>query len=159
VDRPFWNCDDSGADPAGRPALAETAGIARLGTVSLTYLTVACRFRGQVAGVLRRTLRAQEEAEAAQMPACMGVVRANQAWVAWRRGDAAAAERQARDALALWKESPLVYAYQSLALWPLVGVALARGRDAGARGYVRALLDPKQQRLPDALNTPLEAAL
>lgn len=59
----------------------------------------------------------------------------------------------------LWRQSPLVYPFQWQALWPLVGVALAQGREDEAWAHVQALLEPKQQRLPDGLDAALEAAV
>jgi hypothetical protein len=139
--------------------LAETGGVSRMRTLSLTYLTVLHRFRGEAGGVLSYAQRAQGAAEAAQMPDYVAAARGNQAWLAWRRGDLPAAEQRAQEAVALWRQSPLVYPFQWLALWPLLGVALARGREDEAWAHVQALLEPKQQRLPDGLNAALEAAL
>ena len=139
--------------------LAETCGAAWIRTLSLTYLTVLHRFRGQQDGVSSHALRAREAAEAAAMPDYIAASRANQAWLAWRREDLSAAEQLCREALAQWRQSPLVYPFQWQALWPLIGVALARGREDEAWAHARSLLEPAQQRLPDSLNAALEAAL
>ncbi len=139
--------------------LAETSGIVPLRILILTYLTVLGRFRGQIDGVLNHALRAQEAAEAAQMPDYVAAAMGNQAWLAWRKRDLPAAEQRGQEALVIWRQSPLVYPFQWQALWPLVGMALARGRDEEAWGYARALLEPTQQRLPDELSSTLEAAV
>jgi DNA-binding SARP family transcriptional activator len=139
--------------------LAEASGAIWMQTLSLTYLTVLRRFRGREDEVLDYALRAREAAEAAHMPDYVAAARGNQAWVAWRRQNLRAAEQKGQEALLLWRQSPLVYPFQWQALWPLVGVALARGREDEAWTYAQALLEPKQQRLPDGLNAALEAAL
>jgi len=139
--------------------LSEASGVATSLTLSLTYLTVLCRFRGQIDGVSRYAQRAQEAAEASHMPDYVAAAKGNQAWLAWRRRDLRAAEQRGQEALPIWRQSPLVYPFQWQALWPLIAVALARGQEDEAWAYVQALLEPTQQRLPDALNTPLEAAV
>ena len=110
-------------------------------------------------GVLSYALRAQEAAEAAHMPDYVAAAKGNQAWLAWRRRDLPAAEQRGQEALALWRQSPLVYPFQWQALWPLIAVALARGREDEAWAHAQALLEPTQQRLPDELNAALEAAV
>jgi hypothetical protein len=139
--------------------LAETCGIVPMRTLSLTYLTVLCRFRGRMDGVQNFALRAQEAAERAQMPDYVAAAKGNQAWIAWRRRDLLAVEQRGQEALVLWRMSPLVYPFQWQALWPLVAVALAQGREEDAWVSIQALLESTQQRLPDKLNTPLEAAV
>jgi tetratricopeptide (TPR) repeat protein len=103
--------------------------------------------------------RAQEAAEPAHMPDYVAAAKGNLAWVAWRRRDLAVAQQRGQEALAIWRESPLVYPFQWQALWPLIGVALARGREEEAFTYAEALLEPTQQQLPQELNTALEEAI
>ena len=93
------------------------------------------------------------------MPDYVAAAKGNQAWVAWRRRDLSVAEQRGQEALGLWRESPLMYPFQWQALWPVLAVALAQGRDEEAWAHVQALLEPTQQRLPDRLNSVLEAAL
>jgi DNA-binding SARP family transcriptional activator len=139
--------------------LAETRGLAWMRTLSLTYLTVLSRFRGQVGAALDYALRARQAAEASQMPDYVAAAQANQAWLAWRRGDLAGAEQQGRGALAIWRQSPLVYPFQWQALWPLLAVALEQGWEEEAWACAQALLEPAQQRLPDVLEAALQAAV
>jgi hypothetical protein len=93
------------------------------------------------------------------MPDYVAAAKGNQAWVAWRRGDLSQAEQAGQEAVELWRQSPLVYPFQWQALWPLISVALARGQGEEVYAYVRALLEPTQQRLPGELTTTLEAAV
>ncbi|HNS50146.1 MAG TPA: BTAD domain-containing putative transcriptional regulator [Anaerolineae bacterium] len=139
--------------------LSVRAGVVPFQTLGLTYLTVVQRFRGletQVAGCAQRSLEAAEEA---RMPDYVAAARGNLAWLAWRRRDLPAAETMAQAALAIWRQSPLVYPFQWLALWPLAAVLLAQGREDEAWAPFEALLEPTQQRLPDDLNSALESAI
>jgi DNA-binding SARP family transcriptional activator len=156
----LWRRDLDEADKHLRATLelAETSGAAWMRTLSLTYLTVLSRFRGQTGGVLDHARRAQEAAETAHMPDYVAAAKGNQAWLAWRRRDLHAAEQSCQEALAIWQQSPLVYPFQWQALWPLIAVKLARGRAEEVWAHVQALLEPEQQLLPDELNTTLEAA-
>jgi hypothetical protein len=78
--------------------------------------------------------------------------------MAWRQGDLAEAQKQAQTALEIGQ--PLLFFFSQWAsLLPLIDVALAEARDTDAVTYVRLLLSPTQQRLPDALTTILEAVV
>jgi hypothetical protein len=52
-----------------------------------------------------------------------------------------------------------VNAFHWVGLWPLIGVVLAQEKIAEAMDYVRMLLDPTQQPLPEKLRAILESAL
>lgn len=139
--------------------LSETSGNLPFETLSLTYLTVLCRFQGEMDGVLSYALRAQEAAEAAHMPDYVAAAKGNQAWLAWRRRDLDGGKQKGEEASAIWRQSPLVYPFQWQALWPLIAVLLEPGWEEKAWAHAKALLEPGQQRLPDSLNSALEAAL
>ena len=139
--------------------LSETCGFAPFRTLCLTYLTVLHRFTGQLDRVASYAHAAQVAAEAAHMPEYVAAAQANRAWLAWRGRDLAAAEQMAREAVAVWRQSPLVYPFQWQALWIVLAVALVQGREDAAWAHARSLHEPTQQRLPDALNAALEAAL
>jgi hypothetical protein len=49
-----------------------------------------------------------------------------------------------------------VYPFQWQALWPLIGVSIARGQAEEALAYAEALLEPTQQLLPEELNAALQ---
>ena len=139
--------------------LLEITGMVPMKTLSLTYLTVVNRFKGLVDQVLVYASRAQEIAESAHMPDYVAAAMGNLAWLAWRDGDLVTAEQRGQEALKIWRQSPLVYPFQWQALWPLIGVALAHGNDEEVWAYIQALLESKQQLLPDALNSLLEAGV
>jgi hypothetical protein len=137
--------------------LAETAGIAPMLTLTLTYLTVLARFRGQLDDVERYAQRAQQAALAAHMPDYTAAAYGNQAWLACRMGDWSMVERKAQEALGNWQKSPLVYPFQWQAIWPLMSVAMARHHENRVRFYASALLEPTQQLLPLELHTRLDS--
>jgi hypothetical protein len=96
------------------------------------------------------------------MPEYVGTAKANLAWVAWRERNLPEVEASGRAALELWGQLPASHAscvFQWTALWPLIGVALVRDQTAEAVEYGRALLEPTQQRLPDALTAVLEETI
>jgi hypothetical protein len=89
----------------------------------------------------------------------ISTAKANLAWVKWRQGDFSKAQENGRTALEMWQQEPLVYPFQWTALWPMIGVSLAQDKVSDAVDYVCALLEPSQQRLPDALNVVLEEVI
>jgi tetratricopeptide (TPR) repeat protein len=139
--------------------LVETAGFIMMRVLTLTYLTVLHRFQGQEEAVLSYAQQAYEAAEAAHMPDYIAAARGNQAWLAWRGQDLQAVERLSKEALVIWQQSPLLYPFQWQALWPLIAVSLARDREDDAWNFVQALLEPKQQHLPDPLYGILASAV
>jgi hypothetical protein len=93
------------------------------------------------------------------MPDYVAAGKGNQAWIAFRKQDILVAEQIGREALEIWERSPLVYPFQWQALWPLIAVAQAQNQEQKSFIYIRALLDSKQQLLPDKLNDELEHAI
>jgi hypothetical protein len=127
----------------------------------LTYLAIVYRLQGRDDEVETYSNHALEVAQAACMPEYTATAKANQAWLAWRRGDLEAAETYGREALAVWNDLPKQMASTMLrwtALWPLLGVALHRGLHATAIDCARAMLQPTQMRLPRELEALLENA-
>jgi tetratricopeptide (TPR) repeat protein len=157
--------DEAGAHLQAALAFAERTGVVEQqdmrggGVRSLAYLAVLSRKRGRVEETQRLAEHGLAAATATQWPVYMGTARANLAWVAWRQGRDAEIQTQTLAALELWKQSPEVYPFQWLALWPLIAVARRQERLPEALVYARALLDPQQQRLPDSLATPIEVAI
>jgi tetratricopeptide (TPR) repeat protein len=141
--------------------LAEQTGDLTMKSRLLTYLTVVYRKRGQVAETREWCERSLEVATRARMDDYVGAALANRAWVAWREQRWEEAEQQAHAALECWRKLAVIYPYpfQGLGLWILLAVALRRDALAEAVAHARALLEPKQQRLPDVLAKKLEGAL
>jgi eukaryotic-like serine/threonine-protein kinase len=154
-------------DKAMAQLQAALALVQRVGDISLlarclTYVTIVHRQRGQVEETRQAAALSLSAAAAAQMPEYMAMARANQAWAAWRDGDLVQARELGRAALDQWSQLPLgrnSAPFLWLALWPLLAVALHDEQLAEALDHGRAMLDPGQQPLPDALRVQLEAAI
>jgi predicted ATPase/DNA-binding SARP family transcriptional activator len=143
-------------------ALAEQTGDVVHQSRCLTYLTILYRKRGQLGKARHYIPRSLAAAQAGQMVEYVGMAQANLSWVSWREGDLAQAEANGQAALRFWRQLPSGHsscAFQWLALWPLVAVAAARDRVPEACAFMPALLQPTQQRLPDALTAAVENVL
>jgi hypothetical protein len=142
--------------------LAERTGDVSLQARCLTYLTVASRQRAQLEETQQYAARSLRVATMASMPEYIGTAKANQAWAAWRSGDLNLTQELGHAALESWHQLPASHAsalIQWLALLPLIAVALDEQQLSVAVDYARVLLDPTQQRLPDALTASLEQAI
>jgi tetratricopeptide (TPR) repeat protein len=125
----------------------------------LTYLTLVHRLRGRVEETRSYAGRSLAMALAGKMEDYIGAARANQAWVAWRQGERSEAELAGREALRRWQSLSLVYPLQWMARWPLLALDLEHQRLPEALEHARALVEPRQQRLPETLQGSLTSAL
>lgn len=160
----LWHGEPEAACEPLRTALsmAEQTGDVSLQSRCLTYLTIACRQGYQEAEARQYAARSLEVAGQAQMPEYVAMAKANQAWLAWRENDPLQTAELAHAALETWGQLPPGHAsapFQWLANWPLIAVARAGGDIARALERVKALLDPSQQRLPEALEEGLKKAI
>ena len=87
----------------------------------------------------------------------IGAAYGNLAWLDYRVGNITKAELQAKEALAIWGDYQ--YPFKWLAHWVLIAIYLDRDEIAQAIESVCALLDEKQQRLPDDVTATLEKAV
>lgn len=140
-------------------ALSDRTGDMLLRVRCLAYLGVVCRMSGRPAEVLDFARRTLDVAESLNMPEYVGAAQANLAWVAWRNGKPAEVRTKVRLAMESWKESPAVYPFVWLALFPLIEADFADKNTAAAVNSVRELLQPERQRLPDVLMDAAEKAV
>jgi hypothetical protein len=138
---------------------AERIGDLGLQVLCLAYLAVVWRKRHQVRETHQASSQCLAAATEAQMPTYAAMAKANLAWVAWCEQRVSDVQTYGQAALELWRQDTFAYPFQWTALWPLIDLALARDQIAEAVDHGRALLDPQQQRLPDALVASLESAL
>jgi len=136
--------------------LAERIGDVLIEARCLMYLAISCRKRGQVAETRQYASRCMSLGTGAEAFLYATAAKANLAWVAWREGDLSEAHQCASSVLA---QLPPPVPFRWVALWPLIAVALAQEEIAEAVEHAQALLDPMQQRLPDALATVLGQAI
>jgi DNA-binding SARP family transcriptional activator/tetratricopeptide (TPR) repeat protein len=139
--------------------LAERVGDITVQARCLTYLTTLYRKQDRPVEATELAARSLAVAAGAHMPEYIAAARANQAWLAWRAGDLATAEVEARAALEQWLEGQQVYPFHWTALWPLIATVAARNDIEAGVEYARALLEPTQLPLPDGLTSILESAI
>jgi tetratricopeptide (TPR) repeat protein len=160
----LWSGDLEGAIEALQTALqqAKETDDVSLQARCLTYLTIALRQCNRIEECKVCAARSLEAASAARMPEYIATSKANQGWLAWCAENLDLARALGLEALKLWRELPPGHAsapFQWLARWPLIAVAMREDQLAWAVDCVRALFDPGQQRVPDALATGLEQAV
>jgi predicted ATPase/class 3 adenylate cyclase len=127
-------------------------------TRCLVYTLVSRRLRSDVEGA--RALLVELEA-LDDLHGYQGLVGGNAAWIAYRDGDLDRATRLAEQALVEWAAEKRggVTVFQWSARFPLLGVALERGRVEEALAQAEAMLDEAQQPLPARLRELLEPAV
>lgn len=157
----LWHGDLDEAEESLLTALeqAERSGNARLQTQCLNYLAIVYRRRGRIEETRQCSERTLAGALEAQVPWYGAFAKANQAWVAWRRGELDEAREKGQIALDEWEQLQGQHAFNWLAVWPLIGVLRSQGGMAEAIAYARALFGPTQQPLPDALAAATQAAI
>ena len=140
-------------------ARAEREGDLVLQTRCLCYLSVTALRRHDLEAVRSLAPRAMSAAAAASYPEYVAAAKATQAWVAWRDGRFEDVVQWAGEALELWGTTVVSYSWYWLCLWPLIAVRLAGGQLADAVDAAGRLLLAPQQRLPDELESAVQAAL
>ena len=140
-------------------ALARRAGEIGQQARCLTYVTLLARRREQLDEAERHAEDSLELSARSELREYVAAAWANQAWVALRRGDRAAATSAAERALDTWRQVSAVFPFHWLALLPLLEIELGGGRMPRAMECVEALLAPAQHALPETGLIPLGDAL
>jgi len=156
----LWHDDLGQAEQhlEGALATSEETGDSVLRTRCLAYLCFLHRKLGDAATTERFARESLSAARELTMPEYVGAAHAHFAWLAWRRQDHDACTREGREALQSWATGQR-YPLQWCARVPLLAVSLAQDRVSDALEHAAALLEPYQQRLPDALTEALECAV
>ena len=155
----LWHDDLAGAEAALHAALAQAQQLNDqwCQTQCLVYLTILFRLRGDAGQVEVHLPRLAAAGQTAGSPFYQAALQANTAWLHYRRGHLLAAQEEAQAALSAWENFP--YPFQWLAQWIVLAAALEQGAFAAAVEAARALLDPRQQRLPADVAQALEQAV
>lgn len=124
--------------------------------LSLTYLTIAHRFRGDEPQVAEYVGRAAAAAADNGIPTYIAAAAANRAWLALREGRRDEARSEAVGAVDTWSCGPARYPFHWLALAPMLVLDFEAGNLDEARRHAGRMLEPDQQLLPDAVREPLE---
>jgi len=140
-------------------ALAEQAGHTLAQALCLRALNVLIRRRGSTEEVRLHPRQCLDRRFPVSSRLYIATSMANLAWLAWREGDLAEAERRARAALGIWQATSWVSYYWWMALWPLIAVMLTRDRVSEAVAHARRLLDESQERMPEAVERRVEEAI
>jgi hypothetical protein len=139
--------------------LTERTGDIVLRSRCLTYLTVIRRRRGEVIDAQNYAEQSLSSAVIARMPEYIGMAKGNLAWVHLRNGDLSSAYQDAREGVEKLRGTPQGHILLWVALWPLIGVEMARGGNADAVEHVETLLVPPQMAIPTDLETALRSAV
>ncbi len=139
-------------------AVAERTGDVVLRARALCYLNVAALRRHDVDTVRRLAPEAMAAGAAADYPEYVAAATATLAWVAWQDERFEDVVALGEEALELWGTTIVSYSWYWLCLWPIIAVRLRARQIADAVDASRQLLAPPQQRLPDELESLLEAA-
>jgi predicted ATPase len=142
-------------------ALAERIGESVLLGASLLGLTLVAMRRHDVAAVRSLTPRAMAAASAMGSTQCEADVTACLVWLAWQDGrqdDVVSLSAQVSAHEPTGTVVGSCASYQWVHLWPLIAAHLTAGHVGEAVAAARRLRQPRQQRLPADLDTPVQAA-
>jgi DNA-binding SARP family transcriptional activator len=153
----LWSDHLDEAEKQLRVALqvGEQIGSATLLARCFTFLPFIFRRRGQVEQV-RSTITL---ARAVSQGRKNSILTGHRAWLAWRDGNMVEAEASGRASGKEREPEQSANLFLWVGLWPLIGVALAQKKIAGAINYARMLLDPTLQPPPEQLSTLLASTL
>jgi hypothetical protein len=138
--------------------VAERIGDVVLWARALCYLNVAALRGHDVATVRRLAPEAMAAGVAAAYPEYVAAAKAVLAWLAWQDERFDDVVALGEEALELWGTTIVSYSWYWLCVWPMIAVRLREGQIAEAIVVSRQLLVPPQQRLPDDVESLLEAA-
>ena len=140
-------------------AEAERLGDVPTQTRCLTYLMVVHRLRGDVATTRSTAKQVLAVADSGKMIDYLAAAHANLGWAALRDKDTAGSEAALRQVMEIWRSIGFEYPLQWMGRLPMIAHVVNTGAPIEqAREHARALLDTKQQQLPESLAAQLEAA-
>jgi hypothetical protein len=138
-------------------ASAQALGDSWLQVQCLAYLTILYRLQGNQAQVVAHIAHLDEISQQIEYNLYIGVSHANRAWLHYHAEEWPQAQTQAKAALAIWIKG--WYPFQWLASIIVLAICFTENQWEQAIAAAEAMLDPQQQRLPEALAEALEEAV
>ncbi|TAH52273.1 MAG: hypothetical protein EYC68_08205 [Chloroflexota bacterium] len=129
-------------------AAAEAMHYTHLNVLCQVYLTIAHRKRGTIELAKEYARSSAALAEQMDIREYKSAAQANFGWIEWRAGNFQLAQKLCQDALPKFAKT---YPFHWFASGPLLGIALERAEWGAAIEYVRAMLTPPQQLLPEPI--------
>ena len=151
-------------EPAGKwigdaLKLAGQTGDIVLESRCLTYLTVIQRRRGEIEAARSYAEQSLFSATKARLLEYIGMAKGNLAWVDLRCGDLTAAYEKGREGVEKLRGTPQGHILLWVALWPLIGAAMAREQTGEVAKHMEELLIPPQMAIPEQLEMQMRAAV
>ena len=139
--------------------ISERIGEVHMQADCLCDLTLAAIRRHDAQAVAALVPRAVEAAQAAGFRGSLGQAKSGLTWLAWRERRWPDVEALANEALPLLRTDPVSHSLCWVCLWPLIAVRLRSGQVADAIIACRELLLLPQLRLPDEVESAVQAAV
>ncbi|PYJ11989.1 MAG: hypothetical protein DME93_08740 [Verrucomicrobia bacterium] len=157
----LFRCDLDEAVAALSAALelAQRIGERILESRSLTYLALAHRRRGNVDQARILADRAAELATKLAMTEYIAMSKANLAWVAWKQSRLDDCDLLGKEALELWHAMANPYSMDWIALWPMIGSALAKQKIAQAVELAKGLFRDGQHPIEEEVMSETRNAI
>lgn len=138
-------------------AAAEELDHAFLQVRCLAYLSILFRLHNKPGLVRRYLAKSERLVYGDKYESYIGVEHTSRAWLAYLEADWERAREHSLAALTAWEV--ILYPFGWLAYWILLANGLVESDLGQATQAAAAMLDPKQQRLPDGITAALEEAL
>lgn len=126
---------------------------------SLIYLGISARRRGDVEAVRDALERVDPLVAHPGFGLYRGAAIANRAWLAWRSGATADAERGFDEALQVWAETKLPYPFVWVGAMPALALALDRGDVGTAAGHAATIIGSPARTLPHEVEELLRSGV
>jgi DNA-binding SARP family transcriptional activator len=128
-----------------------------LAVLCLAYLSTISRLRGDLERCKEYCQACLEKAKGLELPTYSGLAQANLAWYMWKTGERSLAWDLAHAALDNWQGS--VFPFQWTAYFLLMALSLEKGEVSKSIQAARALVEPIQQKQPEAVEDLIASTL
>ncbi len=140
-------------------ALSVRVGDRMIQARSLNYIVVAHRKLGNTEEVRRIIPQLIKICTEIDQQSYLGMAHGNLCWLAWRDRDLESAVREGLISLEFFKKIPTTFTFASLFCWPLLAIAISRGRVKEALEYAQIMMLPDLQALLPQVEAVLTKAI